>query len=89
MPVFEQRPAEEVVLGADKVWLGRMTRPARRNLVEQVKATPVDDTLRSIYKTTMDEKEGEVALGWAEGPYTEEMISQIIGDDLWIAARRC
>ena len=88
VPVFEQRPEEQVLVGADEVWLGRIAREARKTLVAKVAATPADDILRQLWKITTDEKEGEVAMGWAEGPYDEQQINDIFGDDLWIAARR-
>ena len=36
VPVFEQRPEEEVLRGADPVWLGRVAKDARRTLIERV-----------------------------------------------------
>ena len=38
----------------------------------------------------MREYEGgdEVQRGWAEGPYTKDQISDILGDSKWVAARR-
>ena len=86
--VFEQRPLHEVVTGADPVWLARTAEAARADLVNQVANTISDDVLRSIYETTTDKETGEVAKGWADGPYTEEQIHSIIGDKLWLAARR-
>ncbi len=44
--------------------------------------------LRSVYETTTDPKEGEVANGWAIGPMDEAEVTELIGDDLWITARR-
>ena len=88
VPVFEQRHPDEVVVGADPVWLARTAKASREDLKEQVAQAKVDDTLRDIYQTTTDPESGEVAKGWAEGPYTEEQINEILGDQLWVAARR-
>ncbi len=88
VPVFEQRPETEVVQGAHTSWLGRIAKNARKTLIDKVKATPVDEILRAVYKTTTDPKEGEVKMGWAEGPYSEAKMNDIIGDEYWIAARR-
>ena len=86
--VFERRPEEEVVEGADKLWLARMARNARKNSIEQVKATPVDDILKSLWHTATNNEDGEVKMGWAEGPYSEQQISDLFQDDLWNAPRR-
>ena len=86
VPIFERRHPDEVILGADPVWIARTAEFARRNLIKQVEDTPVDDVLRDIYKTTTHPEEGEVALGWADGPYTEERIHAILGERLWIGA---
>ena len=80
--VFEGRPYNEVVKGADPTWLARTARVARANLIEKVKQTPVDDTLRAIYDITTNERDGEVANGWAVGPLSEEEVSKIITDDM-------
>ena len=52
---------------------------ARRALKAKVSQTPVDDVLRDIYKTTTDEKDGEMAKGWAPGPFSEELMSKRLG----------
>ena len=87
-PVFEQRPPQEVVTGSDPEWLARTAAAARESLNEQVAQTANDEVLTSIYQTTTDPDSGEVAKGWADGPYTEEQIHEIIGDKLRVAARR-
>ena len=61
---------------------------ARESLKEQMAQSPSDEVSSSSYKTTTDPETGEVARGWADGPYTEEQIHEIIGDKLWVAARR-
>ena len=57
-------------------------------MIERVSATPIDDDLIQLWATTTEDKTGEVDRGWAEGPYSEQEISDILGDDLWVAARR-
>ncbi len=54
VPVFEDRPDEEVVHGADPVWLARTARVSRKATIERVQQTVADDTLRSVYETTTD-----------------------------------
>ncbi len=81
VPVFERRPAEEVIRGADTVWLGRFARNAGKTLTQKARETPVDDVLRAVYETTTDPKNGEVAFGWAEGPFSEAEMYKIIGDE--------
>ena len=88
VPLVEQRPPGEALLGADPVWLARTAEVARQNLIDHVSNTKVDDLLRNIHGTTTNEKTGEVSKGWADGPFTEEQISLILGDKMWIAARR-
>ena len=86
--VFEQRPFEEVIRGAGVEWLTRTAVTARRDLIEKIRTSKIDDIAREIYKITTDETEGEVALGWASGPYTEDEMSTRLGTKCWIAARR-
>ena len=71
------------------MWLARTATAAGENLKEQVAQTVNDEVLAAIYETTNHPVTGEVAKGWADGPYAEEQIHEIIGDKLWVAARRC
>ena len=86
--VFEQRSPKDIIVGADPTWLARTATAARENLREQVTQTANDETLSDIYETTTHPETGEVAKGWADGPYTEEQVHEIIGDKLWVASRR-
>ena len=88
VPIFEQREPDDVLTGADTVWLARTAEASRADLIDQVVNTRTDDVLRNIYKTTTDKEAGEVNKGWADGPYTEAKIHEILCDKLWIAARR-
>ena len=68
VPVFERRPAEEVIQGADTVWLGRFARNARKTLIQKVRETPVDDMLRAIYETTTTRRTARSRVGGLRGP---------------------
>ena len=85
---FEQRQPDDVLTGADTIWLARTASASRADLIQQVVNTTTDEVFRDIYKTTTDKESGEVKKGWADGPYTENQIHDIVGDKLWIAARR-
>ena len=85
---LESGPHGEVIEGADEIWIARFSREARRLIKKRVAETPVDDTLKELWEKTTAEGTGEVDLGWAEGPYTEDEVSDILGDDLWVASRR-
>ena len=48
--VFEKRPPERVVQGADVRWLYQSARYIRRDLIEQVKQEEVTDISKEVYK---------------------------------------
>ena len=87
-PVFQQRKEEQVEHGADPIWLARHAKQLRAELIRRLIEQSIDEISRAVYIATTDPKEGEVARGWAIGPMTEEAVTKLTGDPLWIASRR-
>ena len=88
--VFRKKPEHEVEYGADPEWLEHMAPELREELIESMARGEVSELGQDIYDITCGDPDGgsEVTKGWAEGPYTEEEVTKIIGYDRWVAARR-
>lgn len=54
--IFEQRQPGEVTTVADPTWVARSAEASRIHLIDQVLKTKVDDTLKTVYKTSIDKK---------------------------------
>ena len=80
--VFQTRPKEELIEGAGPSWLAGLARTTRKASILKAKETKTDDVFKQVYEMTTDTEDGEAAKGWAEGPYTEEEVSNILGDGL-------
>ena len=85
--VFESRPKEGVVQGADIRWLYQATKEVRSGLIKQIQAEEITDVSKEVCKKTIGDHESEVARGWASGPFTEEELNQRHGP-LWLCCRR-
>ena len=85
--VFEERPLNSVVQGADSSWLYLSAKQSRRDLITEIQAQEMTPVLREVYKKTVGTPESEVERGWASGPFTEEEVTQRLGP-LWIPCRR-
>ena len=86
--VFEERPPEEVIRGADEVWLARCAKIRGRELIRRVEQDNVDEVSEAVCKLIADPEVGEVAKGWAIGPFTEDEMTARFGHALWTASRR-
>ena len=67
-----------MIQGADPLeWLPRLALESRTFLKERLNEQEIDDVLKDIYDTTTNAETGEVARGWATGPYTEEGMDKL------------
>lgn len=57
-------------------------------LIECVQLGKDSEIDQKVYNIKCGTHEGrnEVERGWGEGPYTEDEISAILGDDRWVAS---
>ena len=50
---------------------------SRTLLKERLDEQETDDVLKDIYDTTTNAETGEVARGWATGPFTEKQMDEL------------
>jgi len=88
--VFKKKEEHEIEFGADPEWLESMAEDLREDLVQSLLQGETSEVDKAVYELTCGEaKDGnEVEKGWAEGPYTEEQITNLLGTDRWVASRR-
>jgi hypothetical protein len=88
--VFQKKPEDEVEFGADPEWLQHLAPDLRQELIYSLIEGEPSEVDHEVYRLTCGTVEGgnEIERGWAEGPFTEDQITEIIGDDKWVAARR-
>ena len=87
--VFPKKEEHEVEQGADPKWLEFLAPELRGELKEPLEKSKVTDIDRMVYEITCGKHKGgnEVERGWADGPYTEDEVTQKLGNDKWVAAR--
>ena len=87
--VFPLKSEKELIQGADPLeWLPRLALESRTLLKRKLNEQEVDDVLKDIYDTTTNAETGEVARGWATGPFTEKEMDELQGHKYWTASRR-
>ena len=69
--VFEQRQEQDVIQGADPIWLLKQAKLVRKTLIQEIERTPNDHILKSLYSKTVDDEDSEVRRKWASGPFSE------------------
>jgi len=88
--VFNLKKEHEIDYGADTQWLDVMAEELREELKEALRKQKLDEIDEKVYKLTNGVCEGgnEVQKGWAEGLYTEEEVSELLGTTKWVSAKR-
>ena len=86
--VFQTKPPEEVNQGADPQWLERMAEELRAELIYINKNNKGDDLDKAVYNITCQGEGSETHRGWASGPFSEKEISDRVGTDKWVPAKR-
>lgn len=88
--VFKKKPELDVDVGAEPEWLAHMAPELREELIECVRSGKDSKINQKVHDIICGTHEGgnKVERGWGEGPFTEDEISAILGDDRWVASRR-
>ena len=69
--VFEQRHGEDVIQGADPMWLLEQAKLDRNTLVQEIDWAPYDHILHSRYSKTVTDDDSEIKRRWASGTFSE------------------